>query len=72
MLSFNEIAILSGEQTNNRKLCKNCGHSILLGRQDKKICTHCGCYVFKDKQTEFKYRMLERQTKRKRENSNEI
>lgn len=72
MLSFNEIAILSGEQTKNRKLCKNCGHSKLLGLQEKVICDHCGHYIFKDKQAEFKYRMLERQTKRKRENSNEI
>ena len=39
--------------------CKNCGHTIVLVRQDKKICDWCGHYVFKDKKAEFKYRLKE-------------
>lgn len=37
--------------------CDKCGHSIMLGRNDKKICEWCGKYIFKDKKTEFMYRM---------------
>ena len=57
MLSFKEIAILSGEQTKHRKLCKVCGHSKMLGFRDKVICNHCGNYIFKDDITEFNFRL---------------
>lgn len=39
--------------------CPTCGHSILMGSQDKVICNWCGHYVFKDKKVEFKYRLKE-------------
>ena len=43
---------------NITKKCK-CGHSVdVLGK--KKICTHCGNYVFKNKEEEFKYRLEEK------------
>lgn len=34
-----------------------CGHSVLLGRKEKKICSHCGKWVFKSEKDEFIYRM---------------
>ena len=37
--------------------CENCGHSINLDGKDKRICEWCGRYIFKDKKTEFLYRM---------------
>lgn len=42
----------------------NCGHSMLLGLQDKVICDWCKHYVFKDKQAEFKYRLKEQLLKK--------
>ena len=39
--------------------CK-CGHSVLLGKNKRIICTFCGRWVFKDKKDEFEYRLRER------------
>lgn len=36
--------------------CK-CGHSVVMYNFDKKLCGWCGKYVYKDKQTEFKYKL---------------
>ena len=39
--------------------CK-CGHSIFFSnKSDRVICDWCGNYCYKDKQTEFKYKMQE-------------
>lgn len=38
--------------------CK-CGKKVIVLR-DKKICSHCGNYVFKSKEEEFKYRVKEK------------
>lgn len=70
MLNYKEITILSGEQTRNKKRCKVCGHPQLLGKQDKVICKKCGNYIFKDDETEFKYRMKEQTIKQKKGNKN--
>lgn len=69
MLSYRELDKLASERIEHRKLCPVCGHSMLLGRKDKKICTNCGNYVFKDNATEFNYRMKERILKSKRESN---
>ena len=66
MLSYKELNKLSSTRTECRKLCPNCGHSMLLGRKDKKICDHCGMYVFKDEITEFHYRLREKMLKEKK------
>lgn len=43
--------------TKSRIKC-NCGHSIVIPAcVDKVICSWCGNYVFKDKKTEFEYRI---------------
>lgn len=36
-----------------------CGHSVEV-YHDKRICTYCGKYVFKNKEDEFKYRLNEK------------
>ena len=38
--------------------CK-CGKKVVV-LNDKKICSHCGNYVFKNKEEEFKYRVKEK------------
>lgn len=58
-LSFDDIEKLHDEKTENRIYCKNCGHTLnISNRRDKRICNHCGMYVFKDEKEEFRYRML--------------
>ena len=44
-----------------KRTCK-CGHVVVV-TEDKKLCTHCGNYVFRNKEEEFKYRMKEKLTK---------
>lgn len=43
--------------TRNSIKCK-CGHTNFLGSRDKIICSWCNRYVFKDKKTEFKYKII--------------
>lgn len=45
--------------SNYKVKCKRCGHVLLLTRQNKKICSHCGYFVFKNEKDEFNYRMAE-------------
>lgn len=43
-----------------RRKCK-CGHvEYIYSNTDYILCTWCGNYIFKDKETEFKYRIKER------------
>lgn len=39
-----------------RKKCK-CGHSVVLIDNPYMICTHCGRPIFRDKKTEFIYKV---------------
>ena len=42
-----------------RVKCK-CGHSLCIVSVDRKICSWCGNYVYKDKLTEMKYELKKR------------
>lgn len=45
--------------------CKNCGHSVLFERNNKKeLCNHCNKYVFRNDKEEFTYRLKERLLRR--------
>jgi hypothetical protein len=56
-LTNKEIRELANKLSDNRVYCK-CGHSILFtGNVDRIFCDWCGNYCYKDKQTEFKYKM---------------
>lgn len=58
-LSFDDIQKLHDEKTANRIICKNCGHTMNISNsRDKRICSHCGKYVFREEKDEFKYRLL--------------
>jgi len=46
----------------NRYSCK-CGHRVLILNKDKKICSWCGRYVYKDKKQEFKDKLKEKGVK---------
>lgn len=40
--------------------CKLCGRKEIIGAQrDRVICSHCGHYIYKSEELEFKYKMLE-------------
>lgn len=67
MLSFNEIEKMDQERAKAKVYCPNCGHSMLLGRADKKLCSHCNHYVFKNEDIENKFRIMEKINKLKRE-----
>lgn len=45
-----------------KKVCPHCGrkmHFYAFEKKGKQLCDWCGRYVFKDNQTEFKYRVKE-------------
>lgn len=44
--------------------CK-CSHVVIMTNLDRKICTHCGNWIYKNKQIEFKYKMQEHLKKEK-------
>ena len=47
-------------RTNNTIKCK-CGHSVVFNATtDKKLCTWCGNYVYKEHKDEFKNILLKR------------
>lgn len=42
--------------SNYKVKCK-CGHTIVMVRRKKVLCSHCGYYVYKNKQEEFRDKM---------------
>ena len=36
--------------------CKNCGHSMIF-ESDRKLCTYCGHWVYKNDKVEFEYNL---------------
>ena len=49
--------------------CPHCGnrvHFYAFERQDRQLCDWCGRYVFKDKKSEYDYRMKELLKKQRR------
>lgn len=44
------------QMTRNSVKCK-CGHTVLIGTYGRKICSHCGKWVFKTPKDEFEFRM---------------
>ena len=59
MQNFKEMTKLYDTVTKYRVLCPKCGHSVIFSKFDKAICSWCKHYVFKDKKTEFEYRLKE-------------
>ena len=58
-LTYDEIIKACSDKTKNRIYCKTCGHSLNISKErGKRICTHCGNYVFREAKEEFKYKLL--------------
>ena len=59
MASNKDIIKLMEEQQKSKITCP-CGHRVLIStRKDRMICSWCKNYVYKDKATEFRYKMRE-------------
>ena len=60
-----EMDNLLNEMRKITYVCK-CGKRVMISKQDRALCSECGHWVYKDKQTEFKYKMKENLIKEKR------
>lgn len=47
----------------NTVYCPYCNHSITMINKDRKLCTQCGHYVYKNQKSEFKYKLKEMMSK---------
>lgn len=69
-LSLKEEQIYYEEKQKYRVYCK-CGHTnTIINKRGYKLCSWCHNLVFKDKQTEFKYRLRQNIIKEKRKLNN--
>jgi len=65
-LSNKEIQKVYEEIQKYRHKCK-CGHTVYIANETgRALCSHCHNWVFKDKATEFKYRMKQNLIKERR------
>lgn len=72
-LTFKEDSDLANEKRKMKVECPNCRHLInfyAFEHVDKKLCTYCNKYVFKNKEVEFKYRMKEKMKEVKQNETN--
>ena len=61
MPTFKEDSKIFNERQDNTKYCRHCGHSILFQVQTKRIiCSHCGYWVYNNKEDEFRDLLLEK------------
>lgn len=59
ILTIKEFKRMTDEYEKVKYICK-CGHRVVIPKWvDKQLCDWCGRYVFKDKRSEFKYRISE-------------
>lgn len=59
ILTLKEFKRMTDEYEKVKYICK-CGHRVVIPKWvDKQLCDWCGRYVFKDKRSEFKYRIKE-------------
>jgi ribosomal protein S27AE len=57
---------LAEEKNKFKHYCK-CGHSVIIANKaGRTICSYCKNLVFRDKETEFKYRLKEKLIKERR------
>lgn len=53
-------------RANHKYACKHCGHKQLItNKMEKTVCDWCGKYIFKNGLDEFKYRLNEKQLRKK-------
>lgn len=66
-LTYKDMEKLSNSISSCKVKC-DCGHTVILAKQDVALCSWCGKYVFKNKEIEFKFRLKEQMIKKEREN----
>ena len=54
------------------KICKHrikckCSHTVILINCDRIICSHCGNWIYKNQETEFRYKLAEKMKDKKDE-----
>lgn len=57
---FRNDSRISDERAKYKIYCNRCGHSLVFypfEKKNKKICSHCGYYVYQNKKEEFKERL---------------
>ena len=60
VLTVKEYERMTDELDKVKYRCK-CGRRVVIPkRENKKLCTWCGNYVFRDKRDEFEYRLKEK------------
>jgi len=60
MNRFKDDLAIEKDIAKHKKYCK-CGHSVVFpnnSKASKIICTHCGYYIYKNKEEEFKDRLF--------------
>ena len=57
--SLKDVKKLSKEMTETTVKCK-CGHSIVMPKADRTICSWCGSWVYRTPQIEFKYKLMKK------------
>lgn len=65
-LTIKEYERMSDEYDKVKYVCKHCGHkTVIPNKVEKRLCSWCGNYVFKNEQAEFKYRLEEKRRRTK-------
>ena len=65
-MSNKEEKIFSHKISKYRVVCK-CSHTIIMPNADRKICSHCGNWVYRTPEIEFKYKLQEKMKDNKNE-----
>lgn len=67
-LNYKEMQLKLEDILKTSYKCK-CGHTVVItNKNGRALCSYCHNYVFKDKKTEFEYRMKENQFRERRNN----
>lgn len=60
--TYNDQIKLDNERSKFIVKC-SCGHTKTIVDADRTICSHCGHWIYKNKQVEFKYKIKEEMRK---------
>ena len=58
-LNFKEDTKRLKKYWEHRVRCK-CSHTFVIGNVDRALCSHCGNWVYKTPEIEFKYKLQEK------------
>ena len=65
-MNFKEDTKRLNELFKNKVKCK-CSHTFVLTVKDRALCSHCGNWVYRTPELEFKYKLQEKIEKEKNE-----